>query len=243
MAKKTSFNIQALTQQVFGITGVRFAIPTLKTVGNTAAKTAEFAAGQLLNEALYAGQISANQKQLYSDVPTIPLPTAASVQSVLGTPIYEQISLTVPATVTNGAVTSKAFNYTLPDWPLFDITPQWLIKKENTQGGIGTVKEFQQQDDFQIVIRGFLINYASQDYPHQMLSDLWAVINSGKTLGITSLVPNLLGIHNIVVTDAKFPAVEGYMNIQPFELNCLSDYTPILQIKSVKTQRPIIQGL
>jgi hypothetical protein len=243
MAKKTSFNIQDLTKQVFGITGVRFAIPTLKAIANTAAKTTEFAAGQLLNEALYEKQVTANQNKQYTGIDIVPAPTAASVQSVLGTPIYEQITLTVPATVVNGAVTSKALSYSFPDWPLSDITPQWLIKKENTQGGIGTVKEFIQQDDFQMVIRGFLINYASQDYPQQLLSDLWAVINAGKSLGITSLVPNLLGIHNIVITDAKFPPVEGYMNIQPFELNCLSDYPTILQIKSVKTQRPITAGL
>lgn len=242
MAKKT-FNIPALYKQVFGISGVRFAIPPLtKSVANTAAEAIEFAAGQQLNDAIDLNYTAQNQKQLYDNIETVPLPVGG-IQSVLGTPIYEQIALTVPATVKNGAVVTPQSIYTFPDWPLFDISPAWQIQKENMLGGIGTTKEFIQQDDFQITIRGFLINYDTQDYPEQLVSDLWAVINAQKTLGITSRVFNLLDIHNIVITDAHFPGVEGYMNIQPFELTCLSDYPVILQIKSVKTQKAIPQGL
>lgn len=239
MAKK-KFNIPALYQQVFGITGVRFAIPALlENVAKTAVEAAAFAAGQRLNEVINP-QIPNNAQ--YTGIQTIPLPPAG-IQSVLGTPIYEQITLSVPATVSNGVVTSKAFTYTFPDWPLFDINPAWIIKKENIQGIAGSVKEFISQDDFTITIRGFLINYASQDYPEQLLTDLWAVINSKKSIGITSRVFNLLDIHNIVITDARFPAVEGYMNMQPFELSCLSDTPVELLIKSVKTQRAIVPGL
>ena len=240
MAKKNSFNIPALYQQVFGIKGVRFAIPAANTIAHAVEDIASFAAGQFVNQALNA---NLNQSKLYKDVQTIPLPTAASVQSVLGTPIYEQITLTVPATVSNGVVSSPQSLYTFPDWPLFDINPAWNIQKEPVQNGNGTVKEFISQDDFSITIRGFLINYASQDYPDQLVSDLWNVINAKKSLGITSQVFNLFGIHNIVIQDARFPAVEGFMNMQPFELNCISDEPVILLIKSVKTQRAITPGL
>jgi len=242
MATKYTYNIPALYKQVFGIEGVRFAIPNVSSIAKTAARVGTFAVGQAVNELINSGT---NTPALYQGIQTIPAPTAASVQSVLGTPIYEQITLNVPAVVSNGVTTSKGFSYTFPDWPLFDISPAWLIVKENVQGGTvnGTVKEFIQQDDFSITIRGFLINYASQDYPDQLVTNLWKVINSKQSLGITSKVFNLLDIHNIVITDAKFPGVEGYMNMQPFELNCLSDEPVILQIKSVKTQRPITAGL
>lgn len=238
MAKK-KFNIPALYQQVFGITGVRFAIPTLENVAKTAAEVEIFAAAQRLNQLQNNGL---KQNDQYSDLDVIPLPSAQA-QSVLGTPIYEQITLNVPATVSNGVITSKAFTYTFPDWPLFDISPAWIIKKENMQGGTGTVKEFITQDDFTITIRGFLINYDSQDYPEDLLTDLWKVINCKKSIGITSRVFNLLDIHNIVIVDARFPAVEGYMNMQPFEIDCLSDIPVELLIKSVKTQRAIVPGL
>jgi hypothetical protein len=240
MAKK-KFNIPALYQQVFGITGVRFAIPNtlVEGVAKTAAEAAIFAAGQRLNDLQYNGP---RQYNPYTGIETIPIPNA-NIQSVLGTPIYEQITLNIPATVKNGVVTSQPFTYTFPDWPLFDISPAWMIKKENTQGGEGSVKEFISQDDSVITIRGFLINNDSQDYPEQLLSDWWKMANCRKSIGITSRVFNLLDIHNIVILDARLIAVEGYMNMQPFEMDCLSNYPRELVIKSVKTQRAIVPGL
>jgi hypothetical protein len=75
------------------------------------------------------------------------------------------------------------------------------------------------------------------------VSDLWQVLNAKMTLGITSPLFNLFNIHNVVVVDARFPGVEGYMNMQPFEIDLLSDFPQILQIKSVKSQRVITPGL
>ena len=254
MATKNSFNISALYKQVFGITGVRFAIPAANNT--TAARGsfdtdvqnnslpavvipgAEYKAGIAVNEAL---NLKVNNPDQYS-LSTIPLPSTSSIQSVLGTPIYEQITLSVPAVVVNGKPQTQAFTYTFPDWPLFDISPAWLIKKENIQGGNGSVKEFISQDDFSITIRGFLINNADQGYPDQLLSDLWKVINSKQSLGITSKVFTLLDIHNIVILSAKFPSVEGYMIMQPFELECISDTPAILQLQSKNISKPTIPG-
>ena len=210
MAKKNSFNIPALYQQVFGVTGVGFVIP---------------AANNQVND----GQGSFDASQLQ----TAPLPTA-NIQSYLGTPIYEQIVLTVPPTITNGKLQSTGFIYAFPDWPLFDISASWLIIKENVQGGNGSIKEYISQDDFQITIRGFLINYESDLYPDLQLFALWEVINAQKSIQVTSLVFNTLGIHNIVIQDAKFPAMEGHPNIQPFELNCISDRAVLLEIGDKK---------
>ncbi|MHB8207778.1 DUF6046 domain-containing protein [Mucilaginibacter sp.] len=244
---KKKFNIPDLYQKVFGMSGVMFAIPALvDNVAKTAAHAAEFAAGEVLNDALYFQNSLAYQKSLYQGVQTIPLPTAPSIQSILGTPIYEQITLTAPAVVVKSKVTSPQINYIFPDWPLFDITAQYLIKKENVQGSYngsyGTVKEMIQQDDFQITIRGFLINYTSQDYPTQLVNDLWAVVNAKRSLTVTNNVFNLLNIHALVIESVELPGVEGYMNIQPFVLHCLSDYPVMLQIKSVKTGKPIVPG-
>jgi hypothetical protein len=237
---KNKFNIPALYQSVWGIAGVRYVLPKLLgNVAETAIKVTEFTAGQRINEAADFANAAQNKKPLYEGIQIIPLP-ATGIKSALGTPIYEQITLTVPTHDLNDIKTSnEPVVYTFPDWPLFDISPAWQIVNENMRGGTGTQKEFVSQHDSQITIRGFLINYASQDYPEQLLSDLWAVINSKKSLLITSRVFNLMDIHNIIIQDAKFPTLEGYMNVQPFELNCISDRPVILQIKSVKTQRPI----
>lgn len=246
MASKNSFNIANLYQKVFGLKGVRFAIPETDVLGNVAksavnfaATAATFAAGQLVNQALRTNE---NQKRLYDGIETIPLP-AANIKSALGTPIYEQIALTLPATIEAGVVTAPQKIYTFPDWPLFDITGQDIITKTMMTKKKGSVKEFITEDDYSIIIRGILINYESQEYPEQLFQDLLQVIKSKKTLGVTSQVLNLLDIHNLVIERHSFPSSEGFQNIQPFELECISDEPVELQIKNAKTKKAIVQGL
>lgn len=240
-----SFNIADLYYKVFGITGVRFAIPTAREVNNlahTAAAIGTFAVGQAVNNQLQRS-INSSHKSDPFDVQVIPLPLS-NVKSVLGTPIYEQIKLTVPQIKEGGKIISNSFDYVMPDWPLFDISGSNTIIKTPTVGKKkGTVKEYIAEDDYRITIRGFLINYDSQEYPEQQLQDLMAVINSKVAIGISSQVFSLLDIHNIVIEDWRFPAVEGYQNMQPFELDCSSDETAELEIRSVKTNRVITPGL
>jgi hypothetical protein len=228
-----SFNIADLYKKVFGITGVRFAIPDANSLAQTAT---DFAFEQVVN------RLHLNQGGNPFQVQTIPLP-ASNIVSVLGTPIYEQIELTIPAIIDGGNVVSTQKSYILPGWPLFDITGQRFIAETPMQGKKGTVKEFISDGDYMITIRGFLINYESQEYPEQELQELMQAINAKVALGITSQVFNLLDIHNIVINRWRFPAVEGYQNIQPFELECTSDEPVELLIKSVKTKRAITAGL
>jgi hypothetical protein len=242
MAQSNSFNIADLYQKVFGITGVRFAIPDASNnIANTAASAGVFAVGQVVNEKVH-GLLNSLQGSDPFQVQTIPMPVS-NITSVLGTPIYEQIVLTIPAIITGGKVTSPQKTYTLPDWPLFDITGQRNIIKTPMQGKDGTVKEYISDDDYLITIRGFLINYDSPGYPEQQLQELMQVINAKVAIGITSQVFNLLDIHNIVIERWSFPAVEGYENMQPFELECTSDQPVELEIKSVKTKKAITPGL
>lgn len=79
-----SFNLIELYTKVFGIKGVRFAISSDAGVGNQGAME-------------------------YSSLNVPALPKARAY-SVLGTPIYEQITLM-----------TKSREYTFPDWPLIDI--------------------------------------------------------------------------------------------------------------------------
>jgi hypothetical protein len=220
------FNIPQLYKQVFGISAITFNIPDQSAVlGNSQNTKASYTGIELIKN---------NQTPVanYQNLDILGNDNKKLVNSTLGTPIYEQITLTIPAVQsTGGQVTSPQYTYVFPDWPLFDISPSWTIKKENILGGNGTVKEYIQQDDFQIKIRGFLINYSSQDYPEQLVKDFWKVINCQKSIGITSMVFNILNIRNIIVTGVQLPSLEGFMNIQPFEIDCISDEAIELLIK------------
>lgn len=199
-----SFNLIDLYTKVFGIKGVRFAINT--TGGNQG----EFEYSSL--------QLTGKPK--------------ARAYSVLGTPIYEQITLIGSDT-----------NYTIPDWPLIDITYQKQIIKTPVKGHNGTVKEYIYTDDYQINIRGILINYFSDEYPENLVYELEQTCKINKELRVTSPLLNLLDVHNLVIQDVRYPEVEGYNNIQPFLLQCLSDEPIELVIKTAKNQQKIRPGL
>lgn len=207
MANTNSFNLIDLYQKVFNIKGVRFAIPTGNTAGGY---VAEFD-GSALN---------------------LPSVSPAKALSVLGTPIYEQITF---------RTTER--EYTFPDWPLLDISAAKNIIKTAIKGRSGTVKEYINTDDYQITIRGILINYINDDYPEDLVNDLHDIFKINAELQVTTPVLNLLDIHNIVIESLRLPEVEGYNHIQPFVIQCLSDEPVELIIKDAKNQKKVIPGL
>jgi len=203
-----SFNLIELYTKVFGIKGVRFAIPAESESGG------------------YGNTIDYNTS-------IVTLPRSTSPLSILGTPIYEQIQLI-----------SRGKEYLFPDWPLIDISAHKIIVKTAIKTKPGTVKEFISMDDYQVNIRGILVNYNSEDYPYDLVKDLHEVFKIDEELQVVSPVLNLLDIHSLVIEDIRLPEVEGYNNIQPFVLQCLSDRTVELVIRDAKKQvRNIIQGL
>lgn len=208
MANK--FNVADLYLKAFGIKGVRFAIPEIPEILD------------------YALQGSYD----LSGIESVEFPQAKAM-SVLGTPIYEQIVLSLPGVV----------EYTFPGWPLFSITGQKIIVKTPMQNRRGTVKEYISDDDYSITIRGFLINENSQAFPAAQLEDLMQVIRINKPIRITSEVFNQLDIHNIVIESYRFPEVEGFPNMQPFELECLSDEPVEIIIQSTRNKNSITPGL
>lgn len=248
MATANSYDINALYRKVFGVTGVRFAIPDSNPASNiarTVLASLEFKNGETLagfadavtNWLNAPGFFDTSQLQTVS-------PKQADVRSVLGTPIYEQIALTIPAQVSNGVITSQQQTYTLLDWPLFDITGQNVIQTTQMTNRKGSVKEFITEDDYAISIRGFIINYDSDEYPEQLVKSFRKIIDAKVALQITSPVFNeVLDIHSIVIKSWTFPGPEGIPNIQPFELECLSDTDEKLIRQTTKPSRSIQQGL
>lgn len=232
-----NFNLADLYQTVWGITPA--------AIVGRAAMTAQDAAGIQASNALYKSTPSGYHPQPGFIFTESHAPVLAT--SALGTPIMEQITFEIPTPVTEqvnfsldgkGPVETITYNqpvdYPLPGWPLFDITGTNVIEKTPNRGSIGTVKEYIYQDDYQITIRGFLINEGTDAYPEQQLRDLLQIINRKITYKVKSLVFTTLGINAIVIDKWSFPSVEGFPNIQPFELNCLSDSGEDIIIQQTK---------
>lgn len=153
----------------------------------------------------------------------------AKATGFLGMPIFERVTVKYK-------YNDKDEDYTFPDWPLIDITASKTIVTTAISGRNGTVKEHISIDDYQIGIRGILINKDSDAYPELMVQNLHNIFKVDTELQVTSPVLNLLDIHNLVIKDIKFPEVEGYSNMQPYVLQCLSDMPLELVIKDAKNQ-------
>lgn len=103
------------------------------------------------------------------------------------------------------------------------------------QGRSGTVKEFVNDGDFEIDVKGVLIGEGQREYPEQQMEELIRILTVPDTLEITSeyltnfgvISPGgVEGISQVVITDFNFPQREGFRNAQLFQFKMLSD-TPI----------------
>lgn len=116
------------------------------------------------------------------------------------------------------------------------------IVKTDIQGRDGSVKEFINNGDYQISIKGILSNdvytpdgtvpsKGNNKYPMDAVAHLNTICTAPCAIHVTNSLLYTLGIYDLVIEDFSFPATQGKENIQAFQLNCLSDTTFILQEK------------
>lgn len=96
----------------------------------------------------------------------------------------------------------------------------------------GSVVEETGEDNWDINIKGILVS-KDRDYPDSEVAELNELMEMGGSLGIqnarTSLV--LTKGEKVILRSLKLPELRGMKNIQPFELNCMSDIDFKLEIE------------
>lgn len=112
------------------------------------------------------------------------------------------------------------------DTVLMDISQQRNIVTTAIQGRNGTVKEYISDGDYQITVRGILVEPSPYDYPAEQVRELLRLCRVQAAVQAVSPFLQLFQIYDVVITDYQLPQLEGYQNMQPFELTCISD-TPI----------------
>lgn len=107
---------------------------------------------------------------------------------------------------------------------LVDVSQSKQIIKTNIQGLSGTVKEYISKGDYQIKIRGILVDESSERYPQEQVIQLREYLDAETTIGVAGRFLNdLFDITDIVVEGYNFPQAEGAQNYQLFEINAVSD--------------------
>jgi len=169
--------------------------------------------------------------------------------SPLGTPIYDS--------VTFGSTTNKGSNNYLDIQGnkvsynplklievLVDVSMTRNIVSTSIQGKNGTIKQYISDGDYSILITGTIsgkydsdfdqwesVKVVSNNYfPEQELKTLIFICKAGYQIPIYSKFLNeIFGINHVVITDYRFPQIEGGRNNQSFEINCMSDKNNILE--------------
>ncbi|MGN7787421.1 DUF6046 domain-containing protein [Niabella sp. 22666] len=110
-------------------------------------------------------------------------------------------------------------------WVLFDVQMTKNIIKTQPLGRDGTVKEYINDGDYSITIRGAFTDTFKVSYPKAFAENMIKLLKSKKPLEVTSKYLQMFGIYNLVVEDYRMGQQEGRQNIQWFEITCSSDET------------------
>jgi len=177
---------------------------------------------QALKRTFYSTQLSAEEED----------ENAANLTSYLGTPVFSNIEL-IPGeytdkngdTVPYGEIFKNSENETFRiDTVLIDVSQEKQIIKTNIQGVSGSVKEYISKGDYQIKVRGALVDENGRRYPEEQATQLKEYLEVEATIGIASRFLNdIFDVSNIVIESFTFPQVEGFQNTQFFEFSAVSD--------------------
>lgn len=111
----------------------------------------------------------------------------------------------------------------LPNNPVMSLSREKRIVSTAISGKSGTQKELISADDYQIKIRGFAINFESNDYPYDDVESIKKIQDIDKALDIYSDLCTLFDINNVVLKSFSLPEIVGVQNVQPYEFSLISD--------------------
>ena len=111
--------------------------------------------------------------------------------------------------------------------PLVSVTQPQNIVQTTITGRKGTVKEYINEGDYAVVIRGILATdpFSANrfEYPLSQVQLMREMVALGVALPVAGWLLDTYNIKNLVITSATYDALPGYTNLQAYELQCLSD--------------------
>lgn len=114
-------------------------------------------------------------------------------------------------------------------YPVISITSKKTIIETPLTERRGTVKELINIQDYEIVIKGFIIA-AADEFPEKDVTTLRTIYEQNAALSIQCpltdiflLRPDRSGSDQAVITELRFPAITGVKHVRPYELHLVSD--------------------
>lgn len=140
--------------------------------------------------------------------------------SAIGVPVWDYLQIN-PASVEG---TNEIFEgYTFPATTVIEAIRPKKIVSTDVVGKDGTIDELMGLQDFELSIKGLIINYDSNDYPEDEVRALQELCELKSTqLPCEGTFLTMLGIRYLNITRFSFPASVGYGNLQKFEIEAKS---------------------
>jgi Domain of unknown function (DUF6046) len=223
MAQPLTYNVGDLLTRAFGVSGfsngIEIPIDRLR---------------QLTGEKKYPGAQVTEQTPVMIDATSYKNIKYASAparrQSHLKTPILMPVTLGKGETINWKTIEDgvshddSCASFEFPATTMIDFTQAKIIERTQVPGRKGSVKEYIGLDDWRIRIRGILINFENQEIlPEAEIKALKNLKNVPVSIPIICDMAQWLDVMDVVIENIDFPAIEGYSNMQPFTIDCLSD--------------------
>lgn len=106
---------------------------------------------------------------------------------------------------------------------LVSITGGKTVLKTQVSGLDGTVKEIISNNDYQIEIRGIIINEENDEYPEQEVASIRNMLEANVTQKIEGDIFKIFNINQMVVEKWSLPGEAGGQNYQAYQISGVSD--------------------
>ncbi len=128
-------------------------------------------------------------------------------------------------------VERDAFSFEFPLATIVDFSRPKNIVKEKTNGGKGSVKEIMGLDDWEISIRGVLVDDESRTNQKTAKQQQYALDRLNEIAGAIKVKGQIFEeryISHIVIETPKFSAVQGKPGLIQYEIQAISDESFLL---------------
>jgi hypothetical protein len=153
--------------------------------------------------------------------------TSSDKTSVLGTPIIMPLTLKggrYPVKDNQGQIQYVTFlDWEMPAASLIEINRPKVIQKTQIAGRNGSVKELISDDDFDIRLRGLIVNSDDDTPPEDGVRWFMETVAVPQAIQVECELFDWLGIDEVVVRDYSLFQVEGFQHIMAYTINLWSD--------------------
>jgi hypothetical protein len=150
-------------------------------------------------------------------------PGSSAAANMFGLPVFVQVNFHAAR---NPATAETANGLALLD-PIVTVGQAMNVVKTAITGRRGAVKEYIGADDYAVTIRAILATDPKAEnrfaYPLPEVKKLRALVELGVALPVSGFLLDTYGINSLVVVNVRYESLPGFVNLQAYELECVSD--------------------